>query len=77
MKAPAGNNNFRCKLSVIAEATAKCSDAVDPSFLEPFADHFHPARPGAGDLKYNARRVGNPFQAVTVLPHEDQACILA
>ncbi|KAF8629119.1 hypothetical protein AX17_005705 [Amanita inopinata Kibby_2008] len=68
----------RCKLSVIAEATAECSEAVVPESLLPYELHFHPARPSVlitpeKDRKHNSRRVGNPFRTLNIIPLEHQA----
>ena len=70
--------NERCKLTVIAEATADCSYAMQPEALLPYPLHFHPARPSASTSpdarKHNTRRVGNPFQAINIIPREEQVC---
>ncbi|KAF8627810.1 hypothetical protein AX15_004235 [Amanita polypyramis BW_CC] len=67
----------RCKLTIVAEATADCSYAVPPESLLPYELHFHPMRPSVPTAtdgrKHNTRRVGNPFQGVNVIPLEDQA----
>ncbi|KAF8658323.1 hypothetical protein AX16_002091 [Volvariella volvacea WC 439] len=64
----------RCKLSVIAEATANYSEAVPYESLQPYEDHFHPARPSLStpvEKKAN-KRPGNPFQAINIIPLENQ-----
>lgn len=67
----------RCKLTVIAEATAECDHAVLPEALLPYELHFHPARPSMSTSpegrKHNSRRIGNPFQAINIVPREEQA----
>ena len=70
----------RCKLSVIAQATASVEECVAPDTLKPYAEHFHP------DLMYNPgsfptnprsgylepRKVGTPHMAIRVLPLKNQ-----
>ncbi|KAK2467873.1 hypothetical protein APHAL10511_000168 [Amanita phalloides] len=67
----------RCKLTIIAEATAECSPAVTSNSLIPYEYHFHPARisipPPSDRRKHNTRRVGNPFQAINIIPLEYQS----
>ncbi|CCM06868.1 uncharacterized protein FIBRA_09176 [Fibroporia radiculosa] len=66
-------NSNRCKLSVIAEATATCTLSLDPAKLLPYDDHFHPIT-----TKYTAekrpqpRRPGYPLVAMNLIPHDDQ-----
>lgn len=67
----------RCKLSVIAEAVADCKEALSPDALQPFGDHFHPVPStlsSGPSAKRGSRRVGNPFQAINVVPLEHQVC---
>jgi transcription factor 1 len=66
----------RCKLSVIAEATAHFFPSLPPENLSPFVEHFHPAtngvRYGASVLRPETRQRGSPFLAVNVVPHAQQ-----
>ncbi|KAH9913355.1 S-adenosyl-L-methionine-dependent methyltransferase [Amylocystis lapponica] len=63
----------RCKLSVIAEATAQLSDAVDPKKFLPYDDNFFPQTTRMGQERLpETRRIGNPLRAVNIVPHEDQ-----
>ncbi|KAF9462341.1 S-adenosyl-L-methionine-dependent methyltransferase [Collybia nuda] len=75
ISAAIGAKSARCKVSVIAEAVAECTEALPFSKFQPYQDHFHPTRSLFGsdpNLKYNARRTGNPFQAIKVIPREHQ-----
>ncbi|KAA1471683.1 S-adenosyl-L-methionine-dependent methyltransferase [Dentipellis sp. KUC8613] len=76
VSAPATNSE-RCKLSVIAEATAGFGLAVPPEALLPFDDHFHPTRIGpkatvSPSRRPENRRLGSPFVAVNTVPRESQ-----
>ncbi|KAI9461235.1 S-adenosyl-L-methionine-dependent methyltransferase [Lactarius psammicola] len=66
----------RCKLSVIAEASADFSPSLPPESLSPFIEHFHPAtngfRIGGSVLRPETRQRGSPFLAVNVVPHVQQ-----
>ena len=66
----------RCKLTLIAEATAESSTAIPSEKLQPFDLHFHPARspiPGAPDNRgYNSKRHSKPMQTASFVPLEDQ-----
>lgn len=72
---------MRCKLSVIAEATAKCEAALPFSETQPLEQHFHPAPSEAvmtkvGELRQTrkmikGRRLGMPFQVINVVPRAD------
>ncbi|KAH9956928.1 S-adenosyl-L-methionine-dependent methyltransferase [Russula dissimulans] len=66
----------RCKLSVIAEASSHFFPSLPPEELSPFVDHFHPVthfmRAGRPDARPENRRRGNPFVAVSVVPHDEQ-----
>ncbi|PBK95639.1 S-adenosyl-L-methionine-dependent methyltransferase [Armillaria gallica] len=74
-------NRLRCKLSVIAEATAKCEEALPFSETQPLEQHFHPAPSEAvmtkvGELRQTrkmikGRRLGMPFQVINVVPRAD------
>lgn len=70
------SDGARCKLTVIAEATAECKVALDPNSMAPYDDHFHPivARVGHTYSTPDNRRIGAPFVAITVEPHERQVC---
>lgn len=67
------NKTERCKLSVVAEAVASCSEALPVSRTSPYEEHFHPA-PSAGTTRerLSSRSVGNPFQTIQVIPLENQ-----
>ncbi|KAH9831248.1 S-adenosyl-L-methionine-dependent methyltransferase [Rhodofomes roseus] len=71
MAAPPGNS-VRCKLSVIAEAVAKCHVSLKEE-LQPYEANFHPvASRGGGGKKPITKRIGHPFVAMNIIPHEDQ-----
>ena len=64
----------RCKVSVIAEASAKLQNSVPPASLRPYEEHFHPLR-NLTIVQQNrpeSRRVGHPYVSVNVLPYEEQ-----
>jgi transcription factor 1 len=67
-------SSARCKLTIIAEATATTSASLPPESLVPFSDHFHPATPKIvqHSLVPENRRVGLPFVAVGIQPLEQQ-----
>lgn len=72
-----GESLMRCKLSVIAEAVAQCTEAVPFTSLQPYEDHFHPTRiptnsTGPETKRMKNRKVGNPFQAINIVPLEHQ-----
>jgi len=63
----------RCKLSVIAQATAEFSQTVDPEVLQPYSTHFHPETLYNVSLETRSnaldpRRMGAPQHVVTALP---------
>lgn len=66
----------RCKLSVIADATANLSLSLPVGKLLPYDDHFHPTTPKVTKhgllAKPEARRIGHPMVGVNILPHEEQ-----
>lgn len=62
----------RCKVSVIAEATASMADAVNPKRLLPYDDNFFPQTSKAIERRPETRKSGNPFHAVNIIPHGDQ-----
>ncbi|KZT71045.1 S-adenosyl-L-methionine-dependent methyltransferase [Daedalea quercina L-15889] len=62
----------RCKLSVIAEATAQCRYAMDRALLQPYETHFHPVVMRSSSKKSPVRKVGYPFVALNIIPHADQ-----
>ncbi|KAK0437545.1 S-adenosyl-L-methionine-dependent methyltransferase [Armillaria borealis] len=74
-------DRLRCKLSVIAEATAKCEEALPFSETQPLEHHFHPAPSEAvmtkvGELRQTkkmikGRRLGMPFQVINMVPRAD------
>ncbi|KAF5376226.1 hypothetical protein D9615_008540 [Tricholomella constricta] len=65
----------RCKVSIIAEASAHITSALPSSVLNPFDQHFHPvtsAHAKAADLKRSSRAVGLPFQSMNLVPRQHQ-----
>ena len=71
----------RCKLSVIAQATADLQECVDPEVLKPYKEHFHPELVYGTGPNANAnvrgrylepRKLGTPHTAITVLPLKRQ-----
>ncbi|KAG5651167.1 hypothetical protein H0H81_009631 [Sphagnurus paluster] len=63
----------RCKVSIIAEASATITQALPFSALQPYDTHFHPVTPTGGmspDLKRSSRAVGLPFHSMNVVPLE-------
>lgn len=40
--------------------------------MQPFGDHFHPVTGRWAEKGSENRRVGNPFQAINVVPREHQ-----
>ncbi|EJF65151.1 S-adenosyl-L-methionine-dependent methyltransferase [Dichomitus squalens LYAD-421 SS1] len=60
----------RCKLSVIAEATADIQDAFDPALVSPYEAHFYP--PPAVYKKGLSRKPGQPMYGITAVPYVDQ-----
>lgn len=67
-------SSARCKLTVIAEATATTSTSLPAESLVPFSDHFHPATPKIvqhSPVPEN-RRIGLPFVAVGIQPLKQQ-----
>ena len=71
-------STVRCKVSVVAEAVAKCNEAVPFDALQPYEDNFHPKKSPVviptDSRKRNSRGVGNPFRAMHVVPLEHQVC---
>ncbi|KAF5393355.1 hypothetical protein D9757_000545 [Collybiopsis confluens] len=71
----AGPNDkaMRCKLSIMARATAN-SQLLLYDQLQPYPDHFHPILKGAASAVKNSsnRKIGIPFQAVEIIPLEEQ-----
>ncbi|KAJ4483467.1 S-adenosyl-L-methionine-dependent methyltransferase [Lentinula aciculospora] len=66
-------NVMRCKLSVMATATADFQTTLYDE-LQPYAEHFHPAlaKKPSETLKISNRRIGVPFRAVEITPLEEQ-----
>ncbi|KIM45436.1 hypothetical protein M413DRAFT_442113 [Hebeloma cylindrosporum] len=66
----------RCKVSVMAQATAEIAEALPFHQLQPYGDHFHPVRlteteqPKEGHLK--PKGFGSPHAAFTATPRVDQ-----
>ncbi|KAI0695531.1 S-adenosyl-L-methionine-dependent methyltransferase [Cytidiella melzeri] len=73
--APAGKSPARCKVSVIAEATAQNELALKPSALLPYDDHFHPRTRKFQNSRPESRRLGHPLVAANVIPHEEQVIV--
>jgi len=72
ISAPPGSSR-RCKLSVIAEATANCKLSTSPKSLLPYDDHFHPVTSRyISDRRPETRRPGYPLVSMNVIPYEDQ-----
>ncbi|KAI0633426.1 S-adenosyl-L-methionine-dependent methyltransferase [Trametes polyzona] len=65
-------NARRCKLAVIAEATADIRQAVDPGVFVPYSSHFHPTPSSHSSHKVAQRRVGQPMHALTAIPYAEQ-----
>ncbi|RDX44857.1 S-adenosyl-L-methionine-dependent methyltransferase [Lentinus brumalis] len=70
LSAPPGSMR-RCKLAVVGEATADIREAVDPDYLAPYDDHFHPPGP-VGKGSTSTRKVGQPMHAITSIPYAEQ-----
>ncbi|KAH9892893.1 S-adenosyl-L-methionine-dependent methyltransferase [Cubamyces lactineus] len=62
----------RCKLAVIAEATADVREPVDPRALAPYADKFYPLPVAGGAPRITSKRVGQPIHAITATPYAEQ-----
>ncbi|KAJ3735654.1 S-adenosyl-L-methionine-dependent methyltransferase [Lentinula guzmanii] len=65
------NALMRCKLSVMATATADFQTKMYDE-LQPYAEHFHPILVKKATDKLSNRRIGVPFQAVEITPLEKQ-----
>jgi len=69
------HNSERCKVSVVAEAVASCTEALPATATSPYEEHFHPVRSSRSistDKRHNGRRVGNPFRAIQIVPLDEQ-----
>ncbi|KIK67474.1 hypothetical protein GYMLUDRAFT_873448 [Collybiopsis luxurians FD-317 M1] len=64
---------LRCKLSIMASATAE-SRVLLYDQLQPYSNHFHPmSNKGTRNTsKFSNRKIGIPFQAVEIVPLENQ-----
>ncbi|KAI0035850.1 S-adenosyl-L-methionine-dependent methyltransferase [Vararia minispora EC-137] len=64
----------RCKVGVIAEATAQTNLALPYENLQPFTNHFHPLKDPHlyHERKREGRRIGTPFVALNSVPLKDQ-----
>ncbi|KAI0655989.1 S-adenosyl-L-methionine-dependent methyltransferase [Cubamyces menziesii] len=62
----------RCKLAVIAEATADLKESVDPQTLTPYSDKFYPLPAVGGNTRITSKRVGQPIHAITATPYAEQ-----
>lgn len=58
----------RCKLSVIAQATAELSEPLVPDALAPYDDHLWPSNLVSGEMRMKV----TPMTAVTMVPLEQQ-----
>lgn len=65
---------IRCKLTIIAEATAECKMALSPDKMLPYDDHFHPTVSKSAHVGHmtDNRRIGTPFVAVEIKPLKRQ-----
>ncbi|KAG6856289.1 hypothetical protein H0H87_005772 [Tephrocybe sp. NHM501043] len=66
---------MRCKLSIVAEATAQCTPSLNFLESQPYEEHFHPIpgiRAMAAEMKKDSRAVGRPFRTMTAIPLENQ-----
>nr|VWO98368.1 Zn(2)-C6 fungal-type domain-containing protein [Ganoderma boninense] len=59
----------RCKLSVIAEATADLQETFDPELVAPYEDHFFPP---VSRGKTSNRKAGQPIYGITAVPYPEQ-----
>ncbi|KAI0958757.1 hypothetical protein AcV7_004477 [Taiwanofungus camphoratus] len=68
------HTRHRCKVSVIAEATATSELSLPPKSLLPYDDHFHPvtAKSGVSERRPESRRPGHPLVSINIVPHADQ-----
>ncbi|KZT00848.1 S-adenosyl-L-methionine-dependent methyltransferase [Laetiporus sulphureus 93-53] len=66
------SNVQRCKLSVIAKATATCKLTMNPEALTPYNDHFHPEVAIAKTAARETRKPGYPLVAMNIIPHAKQ-----
>ncbi|KAI0356139.1 S-adenosyl-L-methionine-dependent methyltransferase [Trametes cingulata] len=65
-------NTRRCKLTVIAEATAQIEEVVSPERLAPYEEHFYPVGLHGSALAKGSRKVGQPMHAFTATPYVEQ-----
>ncbi|KAJ3777845.1 S-adenosyl-L-methionine-dependent methyltransferase [Lentinula raphanica] len=70
---PPENNLMRCKLSVMATATAEFETKMYDA-LQPYSEHFHPTllKKPVDTAKFSNRRIGVPFHAAEITPLEKQ-----
>ncbi|EIM83080.1 S-adenosyl-L-methionine-dependent methyltransferase [Stereum hirsutum FP-91666 SS1] len=74
VSAPPGSQQ-RCKLSVIAEATAEFSLSLPPEDLLPYNAHWHPtagAPSATQKAKPESRKLGHPLVSVNITPMKEQ-----
>ncbi|KXN90833.1 Dimethyladenosine transferase 1, mitochondrial [Leucoagaricus sp. SymC.cos] len=64
ISAPPGNNVVRCKLSVIAQATASLEQSIPPEELTPYEEVFHPI--------HRRDSTSLDFLSVTITPLQEQ-----
>ncbi|KAG6876930.1 hypothetical protein C0992_011334, partial [Termitomyces sp. T32_za158] len=65
----------RCKLSIVAEATAECTTPLEFAATQPYEQHFHPFpsfRSLHTEAKKDVRAIGRPFRTVNIIPFEKQ-----
>jgi mitochondrial transcription factor 1 len=71
----------RCKLSIIADATAKLSLSLPTQKLLPYDEHFHPTMRGGLNLpelkKPKSKEIGHTMVGANILPHEEQVITAA
>ncbi|KAG6830796.1 hypothetical protein H0H92_014645 [Tricholoma furcatifolium] len=63
----------RCKLTLVADATAKCTFPLDFEDTQSYKEHFYPVpatRAIAAELKKDSRAVGRPFRVMNIVPIE-------
>lgn len=67
-------DSARCKLSVIADASAELALNLSPGKLLPYEEHFHPTASKAGkpSRQPDSRKIGHPMVGINLLPHGEQ-----
>ncbi|KDQ57599.1 hypothetical protein JAAARDRAFT_35290 [Jaapia argillacea MUCL 33604] len=62
----------RCKVTIMAEASATSALSLPCSTLLPHNDHWHPDVVRLNESKSESKRLGTPLAAVNILPLKDQ-----